>query len=76
MISAAPVLKVKLAGNTTPALFWLPSAAVKECEMQRPSKYTLALGFKFTLFKVGVVLMAVHFIVSKVVGDRDERVQV
>jgi hypothetical protein len=68
MISAAAVPKVKLAGNTTPALFWLPSAVVKECEMQRPSKYTLALGFKLTLFKAGVVLMADQFIDSGLVG--------
>jgi hypothetical protein len=30
--------------------------------MQRPSKYTLALGFKFTLVKEGGVLMAVQFL--------------
>ena len=38
MISAAPVLKVSVAGSTTPTLLLVPSASVKPCETHLPSK--------------------------------------
>src|SRR3989344_8787123 len=42
MISGAPVLKVSVAGSTTPTDFFVPSANVMPWLTHLPSKYTLA----------------------------------
>src|SRR3990167_10188322 len=42
MISGAPVLKVSVAGSTTPTDFLVPSANVMPWLTHLPSKYTLA----------------------------------
>src|SRR3989338_6608865 len=42
MISGAPVLKVRLAGSTTPTDFLVPSGKVMPWLTHLPSKYTLA----------------------------------
>jgi hypothetical protein len=44
MISGAPVLKVSVAGSTTPTDFLVPSGKVMPWLTHLPSKYTLALG--------------------------------
>src|SRR3954462_3035916 len=43
MTSAAPVLKVRVAGRITPTDFFVPSARVMPWLTHLPSKYTLAL---------------------------------
>src|SRR3989338_2690055 len=42
MISGAPVLKVSVAGSTTPTDFFVPSGKVMPWLTHLPSKYTLA----------------------------------
>src|SRR3954465_5991061 len=56
MISGAPVLKVRLAGRTTPTDFFVPSASVMAWLTHLPSKYTLALVATDTASNFSVVM--------------------
>src|SRR3954463_2189356 len=54
--SAAPVLKVRVAGRITPIDFFVPSASCRLWLTHLPSKYTLARVVTLTPEKVSVVM--------------------
>src|SRR3954469_2355080 len=68
--SAAPVLKVRVAGRITPTDFLVPSAKVTPWLTHLPSKYTLARVVTLTPPRVSVVMEGMRVGKGAILGER------